>query len=171
MNRHWMNLAHFLSENYFFHSRKKVGPFVHSTLCKRWYLTVVYRSWIDTRWTLYILCRKINFSQSEEGWTCCIPNVVQMLVLYSQLPGLDRHCTSTVGKLLFPQSEDGWTCCTPTVVQTLVFYSRLPELNRHRVDLAHLLSENYFFHSRKKVGPVVSPTLYKCWYFTVNYQG
>ena len=94
-----------------------------------------------------------------------------MLVLYSQLPGLDRHCTSTVGKLFFPQSEDGWTCCTPSVVQTLVFNCRLPELNRHWVDLADLLSQNYFFHSRKKFGPVLHPPLYKRWYFTVDYQG
>ena len=28
-------------------------------------------------------------------------------------------------------------------------------------DLVHPLSENYFFHSRKEVGPVVHPTLYK----------
>ena len=35
-------------------------------------------------------------------------------------------------------------------VQTLVCYS-----------VKHLLSKNYFFHSQKKVEPVVHPTLYK----------
>ena len=60
------------------------------------------------------------------------------------------------------------SCCTPNDVQTLVFYRRLPGLNRHRVDLVHQLSANYFFHSRKKVGPIVHPTLYKRWYFTVD---
>ena len=84
---------------------------------------------------------------------------------------LDRSCTSTVGKLLFPQSEEGWTCCTPNVVQTLIFYRRLPGLNRHWIDLVHPLSENYFFHSQKKVIPVVHSTLYKHWYLTVDYQG
>ena len=69
---------------------------------------------------------------------------------------LDRLCTSIVGKLLFPQSEEGWACCTSNTVQTLVFYSRLPGLNRHWIDLVHPLSVNYFFHSRNKVGPIVS---------------
>ena len=73
-------------------------------------------------------------------------------------------------KLLFPQSEEGRTCCTPNVVQTLVFYSRLPALNRHKIDLVHPLSDNYYFYSRKKVGPVVHLRLYKRWYFTVDYR-
>ena len=56
----------------------------------------------------------------------------------------------------FPQSEEGWACCTSNIVQTLVFYSRLPGLNRYWIDLVHPLSVNHFFHSRKKVGPIVS---------------
>ena len=67
-----------------------------------------------------------------------------------------RLNTFTVGKLLFPHSEEGWACCTPNVVQTLVFCSRLLGLNRHWLDLVHPLSENYLFHSRNKVGPIVS---------------
>ena len=65
-------------------------------------------------------------------------------------------CTFTVGKLLFRQLEEGWACCTSNIVQTLVFYSQLPGLNRHWLDLVHPLSVNYFFHSRNKVGPIVS---------------
>ena len=68
---------------------------------------------------------------------------------------LSGPCTFTVGKLLLPQSEEGWAC-TSNIVQTLVFYSRLPGLNRHWLDLIHPLSENYFFHSRNKVGPIIS---------------
>ena len=56
-------------------------------------------------------------------------------------------------------------------VQTLVFYSINYQSIRHWVDFVHLLSENNFFHSRKKVGSVVHPTLCKCWYFTVEYRG
>ena len=47
-------------------------------------------------------------------------------------------------------------CCTSNIVETLVFYSQLLGLNRHWLDLVHPLSVNYFFHSRNKVGPIVS---------------
>ena len=67
---------------------------------------------------------------------------------------LGRPCTFIVGKLLFLQKEEGWVCCTSNVAQTLIFYSRLPGLNRHWLDLVHPLSENYFFHSRNKFGPI-----------------
>ena len=55
--------------------------------------------------------------------------------------------------------------CRINFVQTLLFYSvnYLSESIKRWVDLVHLLSETYFFHSRKKVGPVVHPTLYKRW--------
>ena len=69
---------------------------------------------------------------------------------------LGGPCPFTIGTLLFSQSEGGWACCTPNVVQTMVFYSRLPGLNRYWIDLVHPLSENYFFHSRNQVGPIVS---------------
>ena len=88
----------------------------------------------------------------KEDYKCQI-NFVQTLVFYS-VNYQSRFDT-------------GWTlhiyCWKKVgfVVQTLVFYSRLPGLNRHWIDLVHPLSENYFFHSPKKVGPVVHPTLHK----------
>ena len=68
---------------------------------------------------------------------------------------LGGPCTFTVEKLLFRQSEEGWACCISNTVQTLVFHSRLLGLNRHWIDLVHLLSVNYFFHSWNRVGPIV----------------
>ena len=118
---------------------------------------------------------RLLFPQSEKSWAYCTPNIVQTLLFCSRLLGLNRHwmmvCTSTIGKLLFPQSEKGWACCTRNVVQTLVFCSQPPGLNRYWIDLAHSLLENYFFHSQKKVGPIVLHTLCKRWYFAVHYHG
>ena len=48
---------------------------------------------------LYIYCRKITFSTVGEGWACCTSNIVQTLVFYSQLPGLNRHWLDLVDPL------------------------------------------------------------------------
>ena len=72
-------------------------------------------------------------SQLDIGWT---------LYIYCRIITL-----STVGLRL--------SQLFPNIVQTLVFHSRLLGLNRHWIDHVHLLSENYFFHSRIKVGPIV----------------
>ena len=89
----------------------------------------------------------------------CRINFVQTLafhsVNYQSRLDTGRPSTFIVGKLLFPRSE-GWASHTSNTVQTLVFYCQLPGLNRHWLDLVHPLSENYFFHSRNKVGPIVS---------------
>ena len=135
----------------------------------------ILQSTTRAEYTFWISCQKITFSTVGirlgllYTQRCTNAGTLQSTTRAEQT--LDRACTSTVGKLLFPQSEGGWACYTPNFVQTLVFYNRLPGLNRHWIDLVHPLSENYFFHSRKKVGLVVHPTLYKRWYFTVDYQG
>ena len=93
MNRHWIELVHPLSGNYFFHLPKKVGPFVHPTLYKRWYFTFDYRDWIDTIWTLYTHCRKITFSTVEIRLGQLFTTIVPTLVINSGSSALDQHLT------------------------------------------------------------------------------
>ena len=128
LNRHWIDLVHPVSENYFFHS-----------------------------------------------WNYDRPGV-QTLVFYSRLSGLNRqwidavhplseiyffHIRKKIGPVVYPTLykrwyfTDSWNYDRP-IVQTLVFYSRLSGLNRQWIDLVNPLSENNFFHSRNKVGPIVS---------------
>ena len=63
------------------------------------FYSVNYQSRLETGWTLYIYCRKITFSTVGEGWACYTANIVQPLVFYSRLPGLNRHWMDLVHPL------------------------------------------------------------------------
>ena len=73
---------------------------VKSTLYKHWNFTALI---IIVDQTLGGPCTftigKLLFPQLEGGWACFTPKVVQTLVFYSRLPGLNRHWIDLVHPL------------------------------------------------------------------------
>ena len=86
------------------------------------FYSVNYQSRLDTGWTLYIYRRKMTFFTVGRRLGLLITNIVQTLVFYSRLPGLNRHWIKR--KITFS---------APNVIQMLVFYSRLQGLNSRKI--------------------------------------
>ena len=111
---------------------------VSKQLCTK---TSILQSTAGAEYTLDRPCTstvvKLLFPQSEEGWACCTPNVVQTLVFYCRLPGLNRHWIDLVHPLsenyIF-YSRNKFGQLFPNILSTLVINSRYTTLDHHFTD-------------------------------------
>ena len=111
---------------------------VESILYKHWYVAVlIIRVDYRLRGPCTFTVGKWLFPQSEEGWACCTSNIVQTLVFYTRLPGLNRHWIDlvhplSVNYLFHSRNEVGSIVsqhCTNVGNQKSISYIR-PTFNR-----------------------------------------